>query len=142
MSDEDNEIAEGIADSSRFCTAVEQAAVIADRRVVSARAKALALSLFEKIDEDTPRTVDSTEDSTSIDSIDNQEPTSDYRYFATVTNPLLFELAVRFTSSGSSFRMTTNNMRHTTEQVFALSMRALHRNEISHMMRVACAANL
>ena len=123
-----------VLDSSRFCTAAEQAAVVADRRVVAARAKALALSLFEKIDDAPPTADDSRSNS------DNDEPTA-YKYVATVTKPLLFELAVRFTSSGSSFKMTSINMRHTVE-VFALPTRALHRHDISRMMRVACAANL
>ena len=38
-----------VLDSSRFCTAAEQAAVVADRRVVAARAKALALSLLRRL---------------------------------------------------------------------------------------------
>ena len=45
--DEDNGSVSAVLDSSRFCTPAKQAAVVADRRVVVARAKALSLSLFE-----------------------------------------------------------------------------------------------
>ena len=130
---EDDESVSTVLVSSRFCTPAEQAAVVADRRVVVARAKALALSLFEKID-DAPPAADDRSNS------DDDEPAA-YKYVATVTKPLLFELAVRYTSSGSSFRMTSINMQHTAE-VFALPTRALHRNDVSRMMRVACAVNL
>ncbi len=46
-----------VLDSSRFCTPAKQAAVVADRRVFAAWAKALALSLFEMI-EDAPPAAD------------------------------------------------------------------------------------
>jgi hypothetical protein len=130
---EDDGSVSAVLDSSRFCTPAEQAAVVADRRVVVARAKAISLSLFEKID-DAPPAADDRSNS------DDDEPMA-YKYVATVSKPLLFELAVRYTSSGSSFRMTSINMQHTAE-VFALPTRALHRHDISRMMRVACAANL
>jgi hypothetical protein len=48
-------------------------------------------SLFEKIDDNPPAADDRR-------NADNDEPAA-YKYVATVTKPLLFKLAVRFTSS-------------------------------------------
>jgi hypothetical protein len=102
--------------------------VIADRLVVAARSKELALSLFERIDDAV--------DNTTSDESTNDTPNSAYRYAATITKPLLFELAVRYISSGSTFRMAENVMRHTIA-VFDIPTRAIHRRDVSQMMRVA-----
>jgi hypothetical protein len=119
--------------SSMFCSVAEREAVAADRRALAARAKEQALSLFELVDlmpggdEDTAGG-------------NNAEQSDAYKYVATITKPLLFDLAVRYISCGSSFRMAERIMRHTVD-VFGTSQ-ALNRQEVSRMMRVACASNL
>lgn len=124
--------------SSRFCTSAEQDAVMNDRRVLAARAKALALSLFERIDTSAVGNVD---DSPAESGNDEEDASTSYSYVATITKPLLFELAVRYISCGATFRMAENIMRHTTE-VFEIPSRTLARKEVGRMMRVASAANL
>jgi hypothetical protein len=120
--------------SSMFCSVAEQEAVLADRQAMAARAKEQALSLFEQINA-MPGGND--------DSAGNDEEQSDaYKYVATITKPLLFDLAVRYISCGSSFRIAERIMRHTVD-VFGTTQQArLSRQEVSKMMRVACAANL
>ncbi len=122
--------------SSLFCSVAEQLAVASDRRVLAARSKEAALSLFERVDDNAVMPVGN--DATVAGN--NEELESSYKYMATISIPLLFDLAVRYISCGTSFRMAASIMRQTVD-VFG-SHRALNRLEVSRMMRVTCAANL
>lgn len=117
--------------SYMFDSAAERDAMTADRLASIARSKEIALSLFERID------------AAGVGNAigEDDESPEKYAYVATITKPLLFELVVCYISCGVSFRMAESIVRHTTD-VFNTSVRALHRNEVSRMMRVACAANL
>ena len=112
--------------SSRFCTTRELNAVIADRLVVNTRSKELALSLFEKIN--TGVASHDTDGASDMDG--NDGDSAYYGYVATITKPLLFELAIRYISCGASFRMAEAVMRHTID-VFEIPSRAIVRKDIS-----------
>ncbi len=52
LNNEDKDRIDANIASSRFCTAAEQRAVIADRLVLAARSRELPFSLFERINDD------------------------------------------------------------------------------------------
>jgi hypothetical protein len=56
---------------------------------------------------------------------DDEESPEKYTYVATITKPLLFELAVRYVSCGVLFRMAESIVRHTSD-IFNTSVQALH----------------
>lgn len=140
--------------ASMFRSAVERDALISDRNAHAARSKAIALSLFDKIDGSNPAASNSGGDAGDEDEdgdystpgdgsiivAGNNDGNCPHAYVATISKPLLFELAVRYISCGTSFRMAESIMRHTSD-VFGTTQ-ALNRNKVSQMMRVACAANL
>ncbi len=110
-----------------FDSAAERHAMTADCLASIVRSKGIALLLFEQIN--------------AAGGGDDEESPDEYAYVATITNSLLFELAVRYVSCGVLFRMAESIVRPHTTDVFNTSVQALHCNEVSRMMRVACAAN-